>query len=65
LGELFDLLVCQEDIANPKPHPEAYLLARDRLCGENGKCVVIEDSDVGVCAAIAANLPVWRVVSFP
>ncbi len=64
LVDLFDLLICQEDVQNPKPHPEGYLLALSRLHGEGANSLAIEDSETGVRAAEAANIPVWRIISF-
>ena len=40
----------------PKPHPDAYLNALDRLGLRAGDCVAVEDSPRGLAAARAAGL---------
>ena len=64
LQNLFKFLVCQEDVKEPKPNPECYLVALSKLKLNASKCLAIEDSDTGIQAAIAANLPVLRVSPF-
>ncbi|MFP6639027.1 MAG: HAD-IA family hydrolase, partial [Myxococcota bacterium] len=39
-----------------KPHPEPYLLAAERLGVDPGRCVVVEDSERGLQAAVAAGM---------
>jgi HAD superfamily hydrolase (TIGR01509 family) len=56
LRHRFDTIVTGSDIAHPKPAPDIYLLAADRLGVAPGCCVVIEDSLPGVQAALAAGM---------
>jgi len=50
------LRVSADDVARPKPHPDAYQLALERLGLEPAACVAIEDSPTGARAAIAAGI---------
>jgi HAD superfamily hydrolase (TIGR01509 family) len=52
----FQTLVTRDDVANPKPHPEPYLMAASRLGVAPELCVAVEDSHVGVRAAHAAGM---------
>jgi HAD superfamily hydrolase (TIGR01509 family) len=56
LLDAFATIVTRDDVVNPKPHPEPYLLAADRLGFEPGQCIAVEDSHAGVRAAHAAGM---------
>ena len=56
LVELFDVLVCGEDVQHKKPAPDLYLLALARLDLAARECVAVEDSELGVAAAVAAGI---------
>lgn len=64
LRDLFDAIVCIDDVERGKPDPGGYLLAVARLNEErglhesivNGDILAIEDSRAGVQAAHAAGL---------
>lgn len=47
-------------VANGKPAPDLFELAAATLGVAPQECLVIEDSLVGVAAAQAARMPVWR-----
>ena len=51
----FDAIADGNDIKNSKPHPEVFLLAAERLGIEPSQCLVIEDADAGVEAAITGG----------
>ena len=52
----FSEIITYEDVSNHKPSPDAYNLAV-RLSKENhNNCIAIEDSNIGVEAARAANI---------
>ena len=53
-------LICNED-ATPKPSPAPYLLAMKRLCLHPDECIIIEDSDKGMEAAIGSKGKVIKV----
>jgi HAD superfamily hydrolase (TIGR01509 family) len=51
----FDLLVTGDEVAEPKPHPEPYLTAAEKLGVEIADCVAIEDSPTGLRSASSAG----------
>jgi beta-phosphoglucomutase family hydrolase len=62
--DLFDLIVSAEDVAAPKPAPDAFLLAAQRLGVLPAECVVFEDADAGLTAACAAGMQVVDIRSW-
>ncbi|NYJ19307.1 HAD superfamily hydrolase (TIGR01509 family) [Leifsonia psychrotolerans] len=56
LGESpFATIVAGDMVTDPKPHPEAYLLAADILGVDPVHCIAIEDSVPGLAAAVSAG----------
>ena len=53
--------IAGDDVAQGKPHPEAYLRAADLLGVDVTACVFIEDSPPGVAAGVAAGAAVVAV----
>ena len=53
---MFEAVVTRDDVTNPKPHPEPYLLAASRLGVDPSLCIAVEDSHTGVRAAHAAGM---------
>jgi HAD superfamily hydrolase (TIGR01509 family) len=53
---MFETVVTRDDVINPKPHPEPYLLAASRLGIDPALCIAVEDSHTGVRAAHAAGM---------
>lgn len=51
-----DIFLAGDDVSSKKPDPEIYLTAAARLGVEPAACVVIEDSMVGLGAALAAGM---------
>jgi HAD superfamily hydrolase (TIGR01509 family) len=56
LLEMFHSVVTRDDVVNPKPHPEPYLLAATRLGMAPADCLAIEDSLTGVRAAASSGM---------
>lgn len=56
LGKAFDTIIAAEDTTKWKPDPEGYMLAALRLECTPENCVVIEDSPIGIEAALAAGM---------
>ncbi len=46
-------------VANPKPAPDLFLLAAERMGAQPSRCLVIEDSVPGVTAGVAAGMQVF------
>ena len=56
IESFFDVVISADEVNNPKPDPEVFLAAANKI-GVNPKdCVVIEDSIFGIRAAKAANM---------
>lgn len=60
---LLDTLVTNQDILNPKPAPDGYLLGCQNLNFSPKEVLVVEDGEYGTRAAIAAGCEVLRVKS--
>lgn len=56
LLDAFQTIVTRDDVTNPKPHPEPFLLAAGRLGLAPERCLAVEDSHAGVRAAHAAGM---------
>lgn len=56
IADCFDELVSGTQVKNPKPSPDIFLLAAERLGVNPNECIVIEDSENGVIAAKAAGM---------
>ncbi|WP_396888569.1 HAD family hydrolase [Micromonospora craniellae] len=57
----FDVLVCAGDYTRPKPDPEPFLRAAELLGVSPHACLVFEDADLGIEAAVAAGMAAVRV----
>ncbi|KAA3662698.1 MAG: HAD family phosphatase [Calditrichaeota bacterium] len=58
---LFDVIISQEDVAQHKPNPEAYLKTLEKLDVAADKAIVFEDSQAGVQAGLQAGCKVVAV----
>jgi len=54
--ELFDVIVTNEDVDNPKPSPDGYLIAMQKLEVYPNDTLVIEDGEYGILAAKRAQV---------
>jgi HAD superfamily hydrolase (TIGR01509 family) len=59
----FDVVVAGDEVEHGKPDPEAYLRAAAALGVAIEDCVAIEDSEVGVAAAVASGASTVAVPS--
>lgn len=57
----FDFILTAEDVVEGKPHPEIYLKAAERFGREPAEMLVLEDSQNGCRAAVAAGAYVVAV----
>lgn len=55
------LSICIDDVDAPKPSPEPYLQAAERLGVEPNHCIVIEDSSTGALSGIAAGMRTYFI----
>jgi HAD superfamily hydrolase (TIGR01509 family) len=60
----FDVVVCAEDVTEPKPAPDAYASACARMGADPRRTVALEDSPTGIASARAAGLWVVGCPSF-
>lgn len=63
LLESFDAIVTIEDVRERKPNPEMFLLTAERLGVQPHKCLIFEDSDIGLQAARAGDFPAVLVLN--
>lgn len=56
-----DVLITNSDVNNPKPHAEPYIRAMVRLGVEPDRCIIFEDSTVGLQSARATGARVKEV----
>lgn len=56
IADLFDTVVDGNMIKNSKPDPEVFLLAASNLKAKPSECVVFEDAEAGVEAAVRAGM---------
>lgn len=61
LNRYLDLIVSAEDVKNPKPAPEIYRLAMQNLGLNPENCLIVEDNENGIKAAIASGAYVLKV----
>jgi beta-phosphoglucomutase-like phosphatase (HAD superfamily) len=63
LAALFDAVVTWSDVpaGRGKPAPDIFLLAARRLDARPDRCLVYEDADAGVNAALAAGMTAYNV----
>lgn len=57
----FDLILANEDVKNPKPHPEIYWKAASYFSFMPNECLIVEDSPVGLAAAQSSGFNFLRV----
>ena len=58
---LFELVVTNQDVENPKPHPEGYLKVLEHFKVEKSSMLIIEDSPKGIAAATASGCHIIQV----
>lgn len=63
LDSFFDAVADGNAITHSKPHPEVFLLGARLLGLDPESCMVVEDADAGVEAALAGNMRVLGVGS--
>lgn len=61
----FEVIVSGSEVPRPKPFPDVYLRAAQKLLFQPQDCIVFEDSPTGVEAAHAAGMRVVAVETTP
>ena len=61
---LFDLLITQEDVENPKPSAEGFLKAMNYFNISKENTIIFEDSEIGIQAADKAEVDYVRVYGY-
>lgn len=61
--EYCDIILSNEDVRNPKPHPEIYWKAMSMMGCLPDETLIVEDNPHGLLAAARARAQVWRVAS--
>ena len=63
LDDVVSTVVSGHDVRENKPAPDCYQLAMQRLGVEPAHCIAVEDTQSGLAAAVAANIPCLAVSS--
>jgi beta-phosphoglucomutase family hydrolase len=63
LAPMFDVVVTPEDVAHGKPAPDMFLLAAKKMGVAPAQCLVFEDAEPGMRAAVAAGMKYVKVPS--
>ena len=61
---LFDLLITQEDVENPKPSAEGFLKAMNYFNISKENTIIFEDSKIGIQAAINSGANYVKVYGY-
>ena len=61
LYDYFNYTLSNEDVEKPKPSPDMYQKAVKYLKMEPSECLIVEDNENGIKAAIASGCHVLRV----
>ncbi|MBE6050870.1 MAG: HAD family phosphatase [Clostridium sp.] len=61
LQDVFDCIICADDVKESKPNPEIFLCSARKLNADVEECIVIEDSPAGIEAAYNAGISAFHV----
>jgi beta-phosphoglucomutase-like phosphatase (HAD superfamily) len=59
----FDFILSNKDVEFPKPNPEIYIKAISNLELNPENCLILEDNENGIKAALASNAHLMRITS--
>jgi|SRR5580765_4625729 HAD superfamily hydrolase (TIGR01509 family) len=62
-AEWFEVIATAEDAPNKKPDPQVYQYVLERLGLQPDECLAVEDSALGLRAALAAGIPTIATVN--
>ena len=60
-----DRIFSGHEMPRSKPHPDVYLAAAAHLQADPARCLVVEDTTVGIKAGVAAGATVWAYAPPP
>jgi HAD superfamily hydrolase (TIGR01509 family) len=63
LKKYLDFHISAQDVGNGKPDPEIYLASISRLGLEPQECLILEDNENGIKAAIASGANLMRIAA--
>lgn len=63
LSSYIDLIMSNEDVKNPKPNPEIYAMAMERLGLRPEECLICEDNENGIRAAENSGGNLLKIVA--
>lgn len=63
ITDLFDFVADGATVAHPKPAPDIFLWCAAQLGQRPEECVVFEDADAGIDAALAGGFPVVAIAN--
>ena len=61
LMDYLEFFLSNQDVTHAKPHPEIYTKAIERLGLSPQECLIVEDNDNGIKAALASNAHLLQV----
>ncbi len=61
LNQFIDLILSNEDVKDPKPSPEMYLEAFKALNLKPTECLILEDNENGIAAAISSGAHLLKI----
>lgn len=61
LTQYFEFMLSNEDVAHSKPHPEIYKTAIKKLRLTPQECLIVEDNEKGIKAALASGANLLQV----
>ncbi len=61
LNEYLEFYLSNQDVKEAKPHPEIYIRAIEKLGLTPGECLIVEDNEHGIKAALASGANLLRV----
>lgn len=61
LFDHFDFIIGNDEVTQPKPHPEIYLLTFAKMGLKPEECVIVEDAPAGIASAKASGAHVIEV----
>jgi len=63
LMEYLEFFLSNQDVGKPKPDPEMYIMAINRFGLKPAECLIVEDNENGIKAALASGAHLMKVSS--